>query len=200
MNFGPTNSQRTQGTSGSGTLAVIAALACSYFMTSIPGIADDHANGRRRPPELPSPLCDDVNPPEGARVRHHLYASGFQIYRWNGSQWVFVAPEAALYADPCYEAQVGIHYAGPTWELNDRSKVTGVRLAGCAPSRGTIPWLLLAATPSSEGGRFGKVTHIQRVNTVGGTAPAEPGSNIGEEARVPYTAEYHFFVLHGTRE
>jgi len=37
------------------------------------------------------------------------------------------------------------------------------------------------------------VTQIQRVNTVGGNAPANPGSVTGEEARVPYTAEYFFY-------
>jgi hypothetical protein len=37
-----------------------------------------------------------------------------------------------------------------------------------------------------------RVTHIQRVNTIGGTAPAQAGAFVGEEARVPYTAEYYF--------
>jgi hypothetical protein len=31
------------------------------------------------------------------------------------------------------------------------------------------------------------------VNTVGGKAPTDPGSFVGEEARVPYTAEYYFY-------
>jgi hypothetical protein len=37
------------------------------------------------------------------------------------------------------------------------------------------------------------VTFIQRVNTIGGTAPAEAGLFVGDEARVPYTAEYYFY-------
>lgn len=131
--------------------------------------------------------------PAGHRVSAHVYALGVQVYQWNGSAWVFVAPEAELFADPCHEGSVGLHYAGPTWEAKDGSQVVAVREAGCAPDRGAIPWLRLGATATSEHGRFAGVTYIQRVNTIGGTAPAEPGTLIGEEARVPYTAEYYFY-------
>ncbi len=154
---------------------------------------EDHGREHRRPPELPAPACDSVNVPAGNRVTSHLYALGVQIYRWNGTNWVFVAPEAALFADSCYEGQVGFHYAGPTWESNDGSKVAGSRQAGCTPFRGAIPWLRLGATSTSGHGRFANVTHIQRVNTIGGTAPAEAGLAVGDEARVPYTAEYYFY-------
>jgi hypothetical protein len=37
------------------------------------------------------------------------------------------------------------------------------------------------------------VSYIQRVNTTGGLAPVEPGEEPGEEARVPYTADYYFY-------
>jgi hypothetical protein len=154
--------------------------------------------GKDRPakdpaPELPSPICDSVAVPDGNRVSAHVYAAGVQIYQWNGSAWVFVAPEAELFASPCYEGSVGMHYAGPTWEAKDGSQVVAVREAGCAPYPGAIPWLRLVATETSEHGRFGDVTFIQRVNTIGGTAPAEAGTEIGQEARVPYTAEYYFY-------
>ena len=42
-------------------------------------------------------------------------------------------------------------------------------------------------------GEFARVSYIQRVNTVGGLAPVEAGSVVGEEVRVPYTAEYSFY-------
>jgi hypothetical protein len=116
-----------------------------------------------------------------------------QIYRWDGTSWVFVAPEARLFADPCYEGQVGLHYAGPTWEANDGSKVVGSAPIRCTPFRGAIPWLRLDATSLSDHGRFARLTYIQRVNTIGGTAPAEAGAFVGDEARVPYTAEYFFY-------
>lgn len=131
--------------------------------------------------------------PAGNRVTSHVYALGVQIYRWSGTNWVFIAPEAALYADSCYEREVGIHYAGPTWEADDGSKVVGARLAGCTPYRGAIPWLRLGATSEPQRGRFARLAFVQRVNTVGGTTPSEAGSFVGDEARVPYTAEYYFY-------
>ena len=161
------------------------------FASGAPALAepdDDH-----RAPDLPSPACDALQSPVGNRVSSHVYALGVQIYRWNGTAWAFVAPEAALFADPCYEEQVGIHYAGPTWESNDGSKVVGTRLAACTPNRGAIPWLLLGAASTTGPGKFGRVTYIQRVNTIGGTAPAEAGLFVGDEARVPYTTEYYFY-------
>lgn len=155
--------------------------------------AHDHGRGHPHVPELPAPVCDSVNVPEGYRVSAHVYALGVQIYRWNGTAWAFIAPEATLFADPCYEHELGLHYAGPTWEATDGSKVVGTRIASCTPQRGAIPWLLLGATSAPERGLFARLTHIQRVNTVGGTAPSEPGAFIGDEARVPYTTEYYFY-------
>ena len=143
-------------------------------------------------PELPT-ACDTLNVEAGNRLSAHVYALGVQIYRWSGTNWAFIAPEATLYADPCYEDAVGIHYAGPTWEANDGSTVKGTRVDSCTPYRGAIPWLLLKASSNSGNGIFGRVTFIQRINTIGGTAPAEAGAFIGDEARVPYTTEYYFY-------
>ncbi|MCI0533666.1 MAG: DUF3455 domain-containing protein [Verrucomicrobiales bacterium] len=169
------------------------ALALALLAFAKPTRADNDDGERRRGPELPSPVCDSVNVPDGEHVSSHAYAAGVQIYRWSGASWDFVAPEATLFSDPCYEEQVGLHYAGPTWEANDGSKVIGARVAGCTPSRGAIPWLRLAATSLTDCGRFARLSHILRVNTIGGTAPAEPGAFVGDEARVPYTAEYYFY-------
>lgn len=155
--------------------------------------ADDDDYLRSRTPALPSPMCDSLDVSATNRVSSHVYAAGAQIYQWSGTNWVFIAPEAMLFADPCHYGQVGVHYAGPTWEANDGSKVVGTRLKSCAPDRGAIPWLLLGATPLSDSGRFAGITYIQRVNTIGGTAPAEAGAFVGDEARVPYTAEYYFY-------
>jgi hypothetical protein len=52
---------------------------------------------------------------------------------------------------------------------------------------------LLRAVDSDGPGIFDGVTYIQRVNTVGGIAPAAPGNFPGEQARVPYTADYFFY-------
>ncbi len=42
---------------------------------------------------------------------------------------------------------------------------------------------------------FAGVTNIQRVATQGGVAPGTgcDASNAGQEARVPYTADYYFY-------
>jgi len=143
-------------------------------------------------PELPTG-CETLNVEAGNRLSARVYALGVQIYRWSGTNWAFIAPEATLYSDPCYEDQVGTHYAGPTWEANDGSWVKATRVDGCTPYRGAIPWLLLKGSSNSGNGVFGRTTFIQRVNTIGGAAPAEAGAFIGDEARVPYTTEYYFY-------
>ena len=59
----------------------------------------------------------------------------------------------------------------------------------------TIPWLLLRANSTEGPGVFQGVTFIQRLNTVGGTAPTTncDAAHVGQEARVSYTAEYWFY-------
>ena len=107
--------------------------------------------------------------------------------------WTFKAPEATLYN---YGGHViGIHYAGPTWEAENGSKVVAARVASApSPSANSIPWLLLKAVAHDWHGMFSDVTYIQRLYTVGGTAPADPPTEANLIARVPYTATYVFFV------
>ena len=146
-----------------------------------------------RAPELPPGPCDVVQVPEGNQVSFHAYASGVQVYRWNGTAWVFVEPVANLFADRNYRGQVGTHYAGPTWESKSGSKVVAARVGGCTPNASAIAWLKLEATSTEGPGVFDGVTFVQRVNTTGGLAPSTPGTVVGEEARVPYTTEYYFY-------
>jgi Protein of unknown function (DUF3455) len=165
-------------------LAALAVLA----LTSI-----QFARADNRAPELPSPLCDRLQVQAGNKVAFHVYALGVQIYRWNGTSWVFVAPSARLFADAEYQGEVGIHYAGPTWESHSGGKVVASRLESCAPEPTAIAWLLLQRVSSEGPGIFDSVTYIQRVNTAGGLPPAGPGPFIGAEEEVPYTAEYYFY-------
>ena len=137
--------------------------------------------------------CPDLQPPAGSKLTFHVYAEGVQIYRWNGTSWVFVAPDAALYADVGGKGQVGTHYAGPTWESVSGSKVVGTVQKRCTADASAIQWLLLSAVSSEGPGIFSRVASIQRVNTAGGLAPATNGTFVGEEARVPYTTEYYFY-------
>ena len=110
-------------------------------------------------------------------------------------EWVFKAPEADLFDND--GRKIGKHYDGPTWEADDGSKVVGeMKARDDGPDVNAIPWLLLSATVLQENGRFGKTRSVQRVNTVGGKAPAD-GCNqaqLGKIARVPYRATYNFYV------
>jgi hypothetical protein len=147
-----------------------------------------------RAPELPAE-CSSIQTPAGNKVAFHVYAIGVQVYRWNGVSWSFVAPVANLYADAGFNGKVGTHYAGPTWESNSGSKVIAARVpnTGCVPDSSAIPWLLLEKVSTDGPGIFKKVAYIQRVNTTGGLAPTTPGTVVGEEKRVSYTAEYYFY-------
>jgi len=166
----------------------LAALA----LQALASISFVRASEDNRAPDLPSPLCDRLQA-QGGRVAFHVYALGVQIYRWNGASWVFVAPAARLFADAEYHGEVGIHYAGPTWESNSGGKVIASRLESCAPDPTAIPWLLLQTVSTEGPGIFHRVTFIQRVNTAGGLPPTAPGAYIGAEEQVPYTAEYYFY-------
>ena len=140
--------------------------------------------------------CQNLEVSADQKLAFHVYASGVQIYQWNGTAWVFTAPEALLFADAGGHGTVGIHYAGPTWEMVNGGKVVGTVLERCTPDPEAIPWLLLDAVANEGPGILGRVTLIQRINTVGGLAPSDPGDVVGELARVPYTTEYLFYRAH----
>jgi hypothetical protein len=171
---------------------ICAALLCAGLGFALAPVSSVRANDDHRAPDLPA-HCTALQVPPGHKVSFHTYALGVQIYRWNGASWAFVAPEATLYAAAHFRGKVGTHYAGPTWESNSGSTVIGRRVAGCSVDSTAIDWLRLEAVETAGPGIFHNVTYIQRVNTVGGKAPATPGAFIGAEARVPYTTEYYFY-------
>ena len=142
-------------------------------------------------PQLPE-SCKTLEAPENTKLAFHTYAVGVQIYRWSGTAWSFVAPEATLYANAGATAVVGTHYEGPKWESNSGSIVKAGVKDRCTPNPNAIQWLSLNATGEGSG-IFSNVVFIQRVNTAGGKEPATPGASVGAEARVPYTAEYYFY-------
>lgn len=129
-------------------------------------------------------------------------AAGVQIYECNARkdgptrfEWTFKAPEADLFDKA--GNKIGKHYAGPTWESNDGSKVVGeVKARDNGPDSSAIPWLLLSAKSTAGTGVFSETKSIQRVHTVGGTAPRESCSEAqaGKVSRVGYSATYYFYV------
>jgi hypothetical protein len=140
-------------------------------------------------PDVPAAL----QPPAANKVFMVGHATGVQTYACNGGAWSFVAPRANLYNNGG-QLKV-IHFAGPTWQHKDGSKVVAQAVANVPVTASAIPWLLLRAV-STEAGPFGdklvKTTYIQRVNTSGGVAPAGP-CTAGAQAEVPYTADYYFW-------
>jgi len=145
-------------------------------------------------PAVPSSLAPAVH----ETLRLSVSARGVQIYECrkagDGAAWTFVAPDADLVdADGRH---VGTHGAGPHWSFADGSRVTGrVKARADAPQPDAIPWLLLDAHARWPHDRLGTESSIQRVNTRGGQAPAagcDPAL-VGSAARVPYSADYHFY-------
>ena len=151
------------------------------------------------PPVQTPTVPTALQPPAGQTVYLDTLASGVQIYecsqKADGSfEWAFKGPEAAL--NDRAGRSLGKHYGGPTWEGNDGSTVVAeVKARDPGPNASAIPWLLLTAKSNGGNGLFSSTKSIQRVDTVGGLAPAEACSagNLKKVARVPYTATYYFY-------
>jgi Protein of unknown function (DUF3455) len=153
----------------------------------------------------PAPAVPDgLKPGAQERVAFVRHARGVQIYRCDAAEggafkWTFVAPEAQLFDNAASQAVLGTHGAGPFWQGSDGSRVVGKvkTRADAANAAADIPWLLLTTTAEGPSGQMSSVKSIQRIHTVGGAAPAAGCSattDVGKQARVPYTADYVFFV------
>jgi len=89
------------------------------------------------------PVALQVAPAHKLALETH--ARGVQIYECKASkddatrlEWVFKAPEAELFDSA--GNRIGKHYAGPTWESSDGSRVVGeVKAKADAPSPDAIP-------------------------------------------------------------
>ena len=150
-----------------------------------------------QPPEVPAALAV----PDGNVAFLKGAATGTQIYVCQAKmdmpdvyEWALKAPDAVLVDDK--GATVATHYAGPTWESPDGSKVVGMlRERADSPDPDAIPWLLLEMKSTEGSGVFSQVTFIHRVNTAGGEAPDSGCDMAAEsmESAVPYTADYYFY-------
>ena len=155
------------------------------------------ASGPVRAPEVPATLRAPVDQTPFLEAR----ATGVQIYECtsrpeapNAFTWSLQAPEATL-ADR-WGRTIGRHFAGPSWELQDGSRVVGeVEARDPGPDPTAIPWLLLRAKSASGAGALSRTQSIQRVRTVGGAAPSVPCTQNQAHAvvRVPYSAAYYFY-------
>jgi len=127
-----------------------------------------------------------------------LQGKGVQIYGCQaadaGFGWKLKGPEAVLLNSA--GAQVGRHFAGPSWQAADGSTIVGEPLvASPSPATGSVAWLVLRVKSSSGAGLFANVAYVARTATEGGAAPMAgcDAAHAGAEVRVPYTATYTLF-------
>src|SRR5260370_12582392 len=151
-------------------------------------------------------VLGSLRPAAGRFVTVGALASGVQIYEClpkpaepSTYEWAFRAPEAAL-VDRSGRS-LGKHYAGPTWESVDGSKVVGESKArDPGPNPSAIPWLLLGAKATMGEGTLGHAKTVHRLQTVGGLAPPEPCSapnaNPPPPAPPPSTSSSHLAPPH----
>src|ERR1700678_3492215 len=150
--------------------------------------------GHRAEGQIQPSVPESLKPPAGEHLQAHAHASGKQIYTCDGSKWILSGPNAKLFDEA--GQQVGSHFAGPTWQWSDGSRVTGRSIASATPDPESIPWLLLTATGHAGDGVMKNVSSIQRLRTKGGKPPANgcDASHKGVQARVSYAANYYFYV------
>jgi len=187
----------TQGTTrwtGRNTGAALSSVTTAIAFILVAGCAHDK-------PRPPTDVPPTLQVPAGQKLTRMLHATGVQIYQCKASArdpsryaWVYQEPKADL-SDHSGK-NIGRHYAGPTWEGDDGSKVIGDIVARAdAPGPNSIQWLLLRAKSNSGKGIFAKVQSIQRLHTNGGLAPQDPcdASHADQRTRTPYSADYYFY-------
>jgi hypothetical protein len=149
---------------------------------------------------LPAQVPDNLKPPASEKIALKARGEGLQIYTCAAGNnpetysWTLKKPQADLFDDQ--GKKIGTHYAGPTWEALDGSKVVGqVEQKADSPAH-SIPWLLLKAKSNEGQGLLSKVSFIQRVKTEGGVAPQTgcDREHAGAEKSVKYQADYLFYA------
>jgi hypothetical protein len=148
------------------------------------------------------PVSAELQPPAGYKTLLTAKASGVQIYTsvaeaGNPAKWVFEAPLARL--TDGHGKLIIYHYAGPSWEAIDGSKValdkdTPVKSVPAPNPTNDIPWLLIKVVADPAGRILRNVGFVQRIATHGGAAPATPPVRAGTKIGVPYTATYAFYT------
>ncbi|MGB3123939.1 MAG: DUF3455 domain-containing protein [Pseudomonas sp.] len=128
------------------------------------------------------------------KVLMTVQATGVQIYtcaKDSGGQltWQFREPLATLMING---KTIGRHFAGPTWQLDDRSAVMGKVIAQ-APGQSAkdIPLLRLDVVTHQGTGGLAQVVQVERLHTLGGvfSGSCEQAGDLHVE---PYSADYRF--------
>jgi hypothetical protein len=140
-----------------------------------------------------------IQPPANEQLLLQVHAKGDQVYTCKSDAaqftWTLKAPDAQLFDKD--GKPFGKHFAGPSWEASDGSRVTGKAVANApSPDADSIPWLLVNIVSHDGSGVLSSATTIQRLNTKGGKARASgcDASHVGQEVRIPYSADYLFYA------
>lgn len=154
--------------------------------------------------DLARPLMPDpaLEPPANQVPVLIAFAQGVQRYvckekeQAKGTfEWVLKEPQAKLSSADGHE--IGSHSAGPTWQLADGSKAVKKKLVAttAALASDAVPWLLIELESSGKGALAG-TQYVQRVDTVGGAAPASgcDAAHAGATHDVDYRATYVFYA------
>ena len=160
------------------------------------------------PPAVPA----NLEVPAGNKPFRMAHAVGTQNYIClvPGQAWTFAGPQATLFDDDV--DQTLTHFLSPNpdeggvaraaWQHSkDTSSVWAMAIQSSTDpgfvTPGAIPWLLLRAVGATAGPNGGErmvpTTFIQRVNTVGGSAPSPTCSQLGARAFVTYETDYVFY-------
>jgi len=193
-------------------IACMSALATA-FVVALPQVG--HAQNVT-PPAVPDKL--QVEEGNEAFLIGHAFGSQDYVCAASGSGVAFVltTPEAVLFDNPA--RRVINHFFSPnpveggtiraTWQSTRNSSVFWGKLVHAATfetdpdfvAPDAIAWLTLGRAGVLVGVGGGRelsvATFVQRVNTVGGLAPAtgcNSPDDIGHKAFVPYEADYVFF-------
>jgi hypothetical protein len=161
------------------------------------------AQGGEQPERGPVPLRppDKLKPPKGNELLLKVEADGVQIYVSKRTAdgklvWSLKGPLADLRQGP---KRAGYHYAGPSWEAADGSKVIrdqaeDVVSVPAPNAKADIPWLRIRVKPEGKsGGTFGQVRYVLRVETQGGIPRQHAPIRAGTEVGIRYKADYYFF-------
>jgi hypothetical protein len=193
--------------------------ACVVVLTAAVAAAPPVSahDGPVTPPRVPA----NLEVPGNVKAFLEGHATGTQNYVClpSGSSvvWTFVAPQATLFDDD--RQQIITHFVSgnpseggtprASWQHSgDTSAVWAVANGQSSDPTfvkpGAIPWLRLQVV-GAQAGPTGRHTltptvYIQRLNTVGGSAPSTgcaQATDVGKTVLVPYQADYVFYERRG---
>src|ERR1700747_1448408 len=117
-------------------------------------------------PSAAQQIPQQLQPPANEQLLLQVHAKGDQIYTCKSDAaqftWTLKAPDAQLFDKD--GKSFGKHFAGPSWEANDGSRVTGRAVANApSPDADSIPWLLVNIVSHEGNGVLSRAQTIQRI-------------------------------------